>query len=284
MDVGFRAMLGGAKPDAATGVASRRAELDSIIVDVQKVGGRFKQDMTRAGSQVKRLQSQIAQKKRSNKGVGLLLGLSVLLTGGLAGPAVLASGAVVVSNEEAVKEFKTLIGMLRKTQSSAKDAVHIASTTHTLLKQERLRIGGSDKQDLRRRLMESSSQVSELMALSVCIGVPIALMCAGCVLLAYGMHEEDEMEGYGIGTNGSIVCLLPAGAAAVALASFGVVAASRALLQPDQPVLTPLLGKFFAAFCGVSVLGCCLVGACTHPSRSGGRRAKQWRDKQCAED
>ena len=59
-------------------------------------------------------------------------------------------------------------------------------------------------------------------------------------------------------------CLVPLGVSALTLVSFGGVAAARAIFRASQPVITPLLGQFFAAFCGASVLGCCLVCLCTH--------------------
>jgi hypothetical protein len=113
------------------------------------------------------------------------------------------------------------------------------------------------------------SSAPESWVLAACVGVPTVLALAGYCRVAYEMRKEDEMEGHGIGMGVEWACLVPLGVSALTLVSFGGVAAARAIFRASQPVITPLLGQFFAAFCGASVLGCCLVCLCTHPSRSG---------------
>jgi hypothetical protein len=113
------------------------------------------------------------------------------------------------------------------------------------------------------------SSAPEFWALSACIGVPTALGLAGYCIVAYEMRKEDEMMGYGVGMGPGALFLIPLGLSVLTLISFGGIAATRAIFHPDQTVFTPLLGKFFAAFCGASAFGCCLVGVCTHPSHNG---------------
>jgi len=114
------------------------------------------------------------------------------------------------------------------------------------------------------------SSAPESWALAACVGVPTALALAGYCRVAYEMRKEDEMAGYGIGMGAGALGLVPLGVSVLTLISFGGVAAARAIFRPDQPVFTPLLGQFFATFCGASALGCCLVCLCTHPSHHGG--------------
>ena len=100
------------------------------------------------------------------------------------------------------------------------------------------------------------SSASELAALLLVLGVPIALTLAGWIVLADGLREEDTA--IFDDPQAQLLYSIPAVPSAITLTTFLGVIVHRIFL-PDQPVFTPLLGQFFLAFCAASLLGCILV-------------------------
>ena len=100
------------------------------------------------------------------------------------------------------------------------------------------------------------SATSEWVALGSCLGVPILLTLCGWFALADGLRQEDtamfkdDMAG--------ALYSIPMIPSAITVSAFIGIIVSR-LFRGDV-VFTALLGQFFAAFCVVTVVGCCLVG------------------------
>lgn len=100
------------------------------------------------------------------------------------------------------------------------------------------------------------SNASELAALLLVLGVPIALTLAGWIFLADGLREEDTA--MFDDPQAGLLYSIPAVPSAITLTTFLGVIVHRIFL-PDQPVFTPLLGQFFLAFSATSLLGPILV-------------------------
>jgi hypothetical protein len=105
------------------------------------------------------------------------------------------------------------------------------------------------------------SSVSEFAALLLVLGLPIALTLAGWISLADGLRFEDVA--MFPDDQAGLLYSIAAVPTAITLSAFLGVVVHRFFLQPDQPVFTLLLGRFFLAFCAVSTLGCLFV-SCRH--------------------